>query len=115
MVNAFQNIITITRGDDAQIVIDVTDLLGNSYDVKDGDVFTFYVKEFVDGASLESATPVITKVFNHETMGVEVTGTDTKALSTDKKYKYGVKLVTEGGKTQTVIVPTDFIVEGGIQ
>lgn len=112
MVNAFQNVITITRGDDAHITIDIADILGNEYIPQDGDVVTMYVKKPVDGASLEAQSVLFSKVFD-ENSSATIDSTDTKNLEAGT-YKYSVKLDKADGRTATIISPTDFVVEEGI-
>lgn len=113
MINAFQNVITITRGDDAYITIDVTDVLGNEYVLEDGDVITMYVKQPVEGQTLESQEVLFSKTFNSEN-SASISSADTKNLSAGV-YKYGVKLTKADLTTATIISPTDFIVEEGIE
>ena len=111
MINAFQNVITITRGDDAVISIDITDIMGNEYIAQEGDVVTLYVKKPTEN-SLESQEALFEKVFD-ENYFVSIDSADTKDLEVGT-YKYGVKLTKASGKTATIISPTDFIVEEGI-
>lgn len=112
MINAFQNVITITRGDDAYITIDITDILGNEYKLQAGDVVTMYVKKPVDGGKLESQAILFQKVFD-ENGATTIESVDTEGLDAGV-YKYGVKLAKANGKVATIISPTDFIVEEGI-
>ena len=112
MINAFQNVITITRGDDACITIDVTDILGNEYVREEGDVITMYVKKPSDGATLESQAVLFEKTFD-ENNSATIASADTKDLEAGV-YKYGVKLKKADDRVATIISPTDFIVEEGI-
>lgn len=41
MINAFQNVITLTRGDDCVLVVDITDISGNAYIPAGNDVVKF--------------------------------------------------------------------------
>lgn len=111
MINAFQNVITITRGDDAVISIDITDVLGNEYELQAGDTVTMYVKKPADG-KLENQEVIFQKTF-----GTDYTTTINSADTSNMEvgtYKYGVKLTKADGKVATIISPTDFIVEEGI-
>lgn len=125
MIQAFQNNITITRGDDAKINIEITTADGEVYTPADGDVIKLYVKKEGQEKSLEEQSEIITKTF--EKVSVENTegeGTITKLVTTiaagDTKdletgmYKYGVKLTTAEGKVYTVITPSTFTIEEGI-
>ena len=111
MINAFQNVITITRGDDAVISIDITDIMGNEYVAQEGDVVTLYVKKPSE-TSLETQVALFEKTFD-ENYFISIDSADTKDLEAGT-YKYGVKLTKANGKTATIISPTDFIVEEGI-
>lgn len=111
MVNAFQNVITITRGDDANITIDITDVLGNEYTLQTGDVVKMYVKKPSD-SNLEEQAVLFEKTFD-ENRSASINASDTQNLEVGT-YKYGVKLTKADGKTSTIISPTDFIVEEGI-
>ena len=112
MINAFQNIITLTRGDDCVLQIDVTTVDGNEYTPAASDVIKLYVKKHAEGASLESQTALITKTFNADQMAT-ISSSDTKSLDLGT-YKYGVVLTRADGTTSTIISPTDFVLAEGI-
>ncbi|PWM78673.1 MAG: hypothetical protein DBY32_04120 [Phascolarctobacterium sp.] len=125
MINAFQNNITMTRGDDCKINIEISTADGEVYTPADGDVVKLYVKKEGLEKSLEEQPEIITKTF--EKVSVENTdgeGTTTKLVATiaaaDTKnletgmYKYGVKLTTAEGKVYTVVMPSTFTIEEGI-
>ena len=112
MINAFQNVITITRGDDATVAIDITDIAGNEYVKQEGDLVTMYVKKPADG-NLEEQAVVFEKVFD-ENNSASIRSEDTKSLEAGI-YKYGVKLQKADGRIATIISPTDFVVEEGIE
>lgn len=111
MINAFQNVITLTKGDDCTLVIDITNQLGNAYKPADGDVCTLYVKKTPESGKLEEQEALITKVFDKD-YTCKLLSADTKNLDVGT-YKYGVVL-TSGDKKFTVINPTDFIIQEGI-
>ena len=111
MINAFQNVITITRGDDAYITIDITDVLGNEYELETGDTVTMYVKKPADG-KLENQEVIFQKTFG-DNNSATIDSVDTSDMEVGT-YKYGVKLTKADGRIATIISPTDFIVEEGI-
>ena len=111
MINAFQNVITITRGDDAVISIDITDIMGNEYEMEAGDEVTMYVKKPSEG-TLESQEVIFQKTFG-ENNSATINSADTADMEVGT-YKYGVKLTKADGRVATIISPTDFIVEEGI-
>lgn len=125
MINAFQNEITLTRGDDCKINIDITTTDGKAYVPAEGETVKLYVKKEGLEKSLEEQTTLIEKTFQKVTVQegdaeeekiklvAEIADTDTKDLETGT-YKYGVKLSTADGKVYTVITPSDFIIQEGI-
>lgn len=126
MINAFQNNITMTRGDDCKIAIDITTTDGEPYVPADGDTVKLYVKKEGLEKSLEEQQEVISKTFAKVTVEAEgddsgtttklvaeIASADTKNLETGV-YKYGVKLTTAEGKVYTVVTPSSFTIEEGI-
>ena len=125
MINAFQNEITLTRGDDCKINIDITTTDGEAYVPAEGETVKLYVKKEGLEKSLEEQTTLIEKTFQKVTVQegdaeeetiklvAEIADTDTKDLETGT-YKYGVKLLTADGKVYTVITPSNFIIQEGI-
>ena len=125
MINAFQNEITLTRGDDCKINIDITTTDGEAYVPAEGESVKLYVKKEGLEKSLEEQATLIEKTFQKVTVQegdaeeetiklvAEIADTDTKDLETGT-YKYGVKLLTADGKVYTVITPSNFIIQEGI-
>lgn len=125
MINAFQNEITLTRGDDCKINIDITTTDGEAYVPAEGESVKLYVKKEGLEKSLEEQPTLIEKTFQKVTVQegdaeeetiklvAEIADTDTKNLETGT-YKYGVKLSTADGKVYTVITPSNFIIQEGI-
>lgn len=125
MINAFQNEITLTRGDDCKINIDITTTDGEAYVPAEGETVKLYVKKEGLEKSLEEQATLIEKTFQKITVQegdaeeekiklvAEIADTDTKDLETGT-YKYGVKLSTADGKVYTVITPSNFIIQEGI-
>ena len=126
MINAFQNEITLTRGDDCKINIDITTTDGEAYVPAEGETVKLYVKKEGLEKSLEEQATLIEKTFQKVTVQegdaeeekiklvAEIADTDTKDLETGT-YKYGVKLSTADGKVYTVITPSNFIIQEGLQ
>lgn len=125
MINAFQNEITLTRGDDCKINIDIATTDGEAYVPAEGETVKLYVKKEGLEKSLEEQATLIEKTFQKVTVQegdaeeetiklvAEIADTDTKDLETGT-YKYGVKLSTADGKVYTVITPSNFIIQEGI-
>lgn len=125
MINAFQNEITLTRGDDCKINVDITTTDGKAYVPAEGETVKLYVKKEGLEKSLEEQVTLIEKTFQKVTVQegdaeeetiklvAEIADTDTKDLETGT-YKYGVKLLTADGKVYTVITPSNFIIQEGI-
>lgn len=111
MINAFQNVITLTKGDDCTLKIDVTDKLGNAYQPSESAVCTLYVKKPSEEGKLEEQEALITKVFDEE-YSCQLAASDTQNLDAGT-YKYGVVLA-DNDKKYTIISPTDFIIQEGI-
>ena len=95
--------ISLTRGDNATLQVELTDSGGQKYDLKPADKLVFSVKK----------SPLdLTVVFSIE---ADSDGTfqflpvHTKALKFGK-YKYDIQLTTENGSVYTVTPVSDFIV-----
>ena len=112
MINAFQNVITLTRGDDCVLQIDVTTVDGNRYYPAEGDVIRLYVKKPADGGGLESQPALISKTFDADQIAT-IAGSETSSLDLGT-YKYGAVMTKADGTVSTIIPPTDFILEEGI-
>ena len=112
MINAFQNVITLTRGDDCVIQIDITTVDGNEYIPASDDVIKLYVKKPSATGALNEQEALITKTFNADQIAT-IAHSDTSGLDLGS-YKYGVVLTRADGTTATIIPPTDFILQEGI-
>lgn len=112
MINAFQNVITLTRGDDCVLQVDITTVDGNEYIPAGNDVIKLYVKKPVSSGGIDAQSALITKTFNADLMAT-ISSSDTKGLDLGT-YKYGVVLTRADGTTSTIIPPTDFILQEGI-
>lgn len=93
--------IKLTRGDSAEIKIDVCYENGEKYVVKESDKLTFTVKKkTTDKNSLINKNADITGT-------VKIEPKDTEGFNFGV-YKYDVELKTEKGDVYTIITPTDF-------
>lgn len=93
--------IKLTRGDSAEIKIDVCYENGEKYVVKEGDKLTLTVKKkTTDKNSLISKSADITGT-------VKIEPKDTEGFNFGV-YKYDVELETKEGDKYTIITPTDF-------
>lgn len=124
MIQAFQNNITITRGDDAKINIEITTTDDKVYTPADSDEITMYVKKVGLERPLEDQETIIEKKFNKEQIQVNEEQKDIWAATLDAAdtanlelgtYKYGVKLKTVENKVHTIVTPSDFIISEGIE
>ena len=98
--------IYMTRGDDAEIQIDITDLSGEKYVLKDGDVLKLTVKKTVK--EYDTAFEVVADADGLFT----ISASDTKSLEFGK-YVYDVQL-TSDGKIQTVVPCSNFMIEAEV-
>lgn len=88
------NKITITKGDNAQLVIELVDRYGKKREIYDDDTITLTVRKKAKSNAL------ITK--SAENGVIEFEPADTKTLAVGQ-YFYDIQLTTFGGKIYTVI------------
>ena len=92
--------IALTRGDSARLHLNVCDIDGKEYEIKESDTIFFTVKK-----SVKEHQPIIQKT---AIAGViELTPDDTAALEYGY-YIYDVELRQADGFTQTVVPPSRF-------
>ncbi len=98
-----KNEIKLTRGDNAEFNIILTDETNADYILDGGDVVTFSVKE-----NIQDPAPILQKsVYGKTTF--ELLPEDTREMDF-KKYIYDVQINTHDGKVYTVVPPTAFFV-----
>ena len=102
MLSTMNNRITLTRGDDAQLVINITDSTGAVRDMFTDDLLTMTVRDKINGTLLFQITT--------NTNTLTILPTHTKDIEFGS-YIYDVQLRTFDGKTYTVIIPSSFILD----
>ena len=100
-INEKTNAISITKGDNAFIQIDIKTLDQQLYEIKENDIITLTVRKTAksDVAFKESAVGNI----------ISIVPTDTNSLATGL-YVYDVQLTTEQGLIRTVIPASPFYI-----
>lgn len=93
--------IKLTRGDSAEIKIDVSYENGEKYVVKQGDKLVLTIKK-----KISDKNALIEKTFG-ENSTIKIEPEDTKGF-TFGVYKYDVELTTKNGDVYTVVAPNDF-------
>lgn len=95
------NIITVIRGETAQLPVTIVDAEGNTYEPTSSDVITFTVKE-----SADSHKTMIQKMSKNGVISLTTIDTDIDF----GYYVYDIQLTSVDGYTITVVEPTSFIV-----
>lgn len=100
------NKIYLTRGDSADISVNLTDIEGEPYEIQPGDVVYFRMKQ---RATKEPSQILVEKTahISENEIIVSLDEADTKELPFGK-YHYEIELVTANNKHYTVIVDTEF-------
>jgi uncharacterized protein YfaS (alpha-2-macroglobulin family) len=93
--------IQLTRGDTAELTVDITDSEGGAYSVKEDDTLTLTVKK-----NYEDTEPLIKKVVTGINF-FHIEPEETKGLDFGK-YKYDVQLTTANGDNYTVVADKVF-------
>lgn len=102
MFNISQNgEIKLTRGDSAEVKIDVFYENGEKYVIKQGDKLVLTLKK-----KTSDKNALIEKTFG-ESGTVKIEPEDTKGFNFGV-YKYDVELTTNNGDVYTVVAPNDF-------
>ena len=106
MFTITENKIYLTRGDSADISVNLTDLEGEPYEIQPGDVVYFRMKE---RATKEPSRILIERTadISGNEIVISLNEADTEHLPFGK-YHYEIELVTEDDKHYTVIVDTEF-------
>ena len=92
--------ITLTRGDFCSFHVDILDASGNDYELQEGDVVYFTVKQ-----STKSEQVLIQKTG----VDIEIEPEDTQNLQYGS-YVYDVQLTYANGRNDTFIGPADFVI-----
>lgn len=108
MVEVRGTTITITKGDDATIAVQIFDSDGSEYVPRTGDKVRFAMKK-----NYSDAEPVLVKDIPISTMELILKPADTKNLESGPvrgKYKYDIELTKADGTVDTFIPRADFII-----
>ena len=98
------NNITLTRGDSASIEVTLTNPDGSAYELQSGDVLMFTVKY-----NCITEDIIIQKdISSNATINILPSDTNTLLYG---NYVYDVQLTKANGAVNTVIPPSDFIVD----
>ena len=106
MVKVQGTTICMTRGDTAEINLSIKDDSNVEYDLVEGDVVVFSVKQ-----NLSDEAYLIQKTFSDKEIVIE--HEDTKELSFGE-YLYDVQITFSDGKVATIITPSKLILEGEV-
>lgn len=98
MFKILDRTIWLTRGDSAEFDIQIIDAGDNPYELQNGDLVEFTVKD-----NTYSDKVLIHKTGTH----IAIKPEDTKLLSY-KKYVYDVQVTLENGTINTIIPPSTF-------
>lgn len=101
MLSTNGTVIELTRGDTAELSLNVTKTDGTPYDFS-SDTVVFTVKN-----NTSTSDVVFQKTFSSGEIKINPGDTATLKYGT---YKYDVQITTVGGDVYTVIPPSDFIV-----
>lgn len=104
MLQIEDNIIRLIRGDSAEFDIEILDLDGEPYELQDGDVVEFSVKE-----NIYAKSPLIYKTGTE----ISISPADTARLPY-QRYVYDVQLTFADGSVDTIIPPTKFEILGEV-
>ena len=101
MLSAIDNTITLTRGDTAELGLNVKKNDGTAYDFS-SDTVVLTVK-----SSTVTSEIIFQKTFSSGEIKIDPADTANMKYGT---YKYDVQITTAGGDVYTVIPPSDFVV-----
>lgn len=102
MLEVKNNAIYLTRGDSAQLHVEITNDLGEIYELEDGDICEFTLKK----STSNNTVLLKKKIINSE---LKITPDDTRNLKYGE-YWYDVQVTLANGDVSTVISPSLFVV-----
>lgn len=108
MVDVKGTTITITRGDDAAIEVQIIDSDGSIYEPAEGDSVRFALKK-----NYTDSEPLLVIDIPISTMILRIRSEDTKQLESGPmrgRYKYDIELTRADGWVDTFIPRADFLV-----
>ena len=103
-----ENRIYLTRGDTAEILVNLTKLDGTDYEVQPGDTLYFRIKKYPTNDPSEILIEK-TAVITQDEVTITLAPADTIELPFGE-YSYEVELVTETEAHYTAIADTEFVV-----
>lgn len=102
--------INMSRGDSISLTINLSDSDGNEYILQEGDRLFFSAKKKATDESY-AISPILLTGEKGTTLHLDASDTYDLEFGT---YLYDIQLVTANGKTNTVIKPTQLIIEEAI-
>lgn len=112
MLKVRKNVVTFNRGDDICLQVDVYDSNGELYELRDGDELYFSVK----AKAKDSNYAIPPKKLEIDSKGnhvIHIEPRDTWDLDFGD-YLYDVQLITAGGRSSTIVKPTQLTIEEAI-
>lgn len=95
--------VILTRGDSADIIVNITDANGDIYTPADNDVIKFTLKK-----NCETSDIIIQKTLVNSVISLQPADTEELAYGT---YYFDVQLSTAAGDVYTVVSPHRFIID----
>lgn len=95
--------IILTRGDSADIIVNITDANGDIYTPAEGDVIKFTLKK-----NCETSDIIIQKTLVNSVISLQPADTEDLPYGT---YYFDVQLTTAGADVYTVVSPHKFIID----
>ena len=103
MLQITDNAVILTRGDNADIIVNITDGNGAPYTPVEGDVILFTMKR-----NCETSDIILQKTLINSVISLD--HDDTKDLKYGRYY-FDVQLTNVSGEVYTVITPHEFIID----
>lgn len=95
--------VILTRGDSADIIVNITDANGDVYTPAEGDVIKFTLKK-----NCETSDIIIQKTLVNSIISLQPADTEDLPYGT---YYFDVQLTTAGADVYTVVSPHRFIID----
>lgn len=103
MLQITDNAVILTRGDNADIIVNITDGNGDPYTLDEDDVLLFTMKR-----NCETSEIILQKTLVNSVISLD--HDDTKDLKYGRYY-FDVQLTNVSGEVYTVITPHEFIID----
>lgn len=95
--------IVLTRGDSADIIVNITNANGDAYTPAEGDVILFTLKKNCETSDIIIQKPLVNSI-------ITLLPSDTEDLPYGTYY-FDVQLTTAGDDVYTVVAPHKFIID----